>query len=154
MAETFPKGHPTAPPHLQGIDCDAEDWRSKDDDYWRTVLSADQFAVCRRAGTERPFSGTYCERKEPGRYRCVCCGASLFEAATKFDSGTGWPSFTTPLAPEAVVSIPDYSHGMIRVEVRCKRCNAHLGHVFEDGPPPTGQRYCINSVCLIHEPLR
>lgn len=154
MGVTFPPDHPTAPPHLRGIDCDVVDWMSKDEAYWRSALSADQFAVCRHAGTERPFTGEFCSRKEPGRYRCVCCGLELFEATTKFDSGTGWPSFTAPITPGAVVEYPDRTHGMIRVEVRCSRCAAHLGHVFEDGPPPTGRRYCINSVCLIHEPKR
>ena len=154
MTNTFPDDHPTAPPHLRGIDCDAVDWTAKDEGYWRSVLTPEQFAVCRHAGTERPFTGAYCGRKEPGRYRCVCCGLPLFEATTKFDSGTGWPSFTAPLTPEAIAEHADRSHGMIRVEVRCGRCAAHLGHVFEDGPPPTGLRYCINSICLLHEPNR
>jgi len=154
MGETFPQGDPTAPEHLRGIDCDAVDWGAKDEAYWRGVLTVEQFAVCRRSGTERPFTGAHCERKEPGLYRCLCCGAVLFEAGRKFDSGTGWPSFTAPMRAEAIRAIPDYSHGMTRVEVRCARCEAHLGHVFEDGPPPSGLRYCINSVCLIHEPYR
>jgi len=139
------------PPHLRGIDCNSVDWRSKDEEYWRSVLTPAQFAVCRGSGTERPFSGAYCERKEPGRYRCVCCGLPLFEAGAKFDSGTGWPSFTAPLTAGAVEEHADSSHGMVRVEVRCGRCAAHLGHVFDDGPAPTGRRYCINSVCLVHE---
>ena len=144
----------TTPTHLRDVDVGAIDWRSKDESYWRLVLTPEQFVVCRRAGTERPFTGAYCGHKEPGRYRCVCCGALLFEAAAKFDSGTGWPSFTAPAVVGAVVELPDRSHGMIRVEVRCARCDAHLGHVFDDGPPPSGQRYCINSICLFAESPR
>jgi len=138
----------TLPKHLVGIDPTMVDWRAKDKEFWRAVLSPQQFAVCRESATERPFSGAYCESRAPGRYRCVCCGRDLFEAGGKFDSGTGWPSFTAPCDGESVQEFTDRSHGMIRVEVRCGRCDAHLGHVFDDGPPPTGRRYCINSVCL------
>lgn len=144
------RGDAGVPRHLRDVDPEAVDWRSKDVDFWRGVLTPAQFAVCRGAATERPFSGEYCGSKALGRYRCICCGLDLFESTTKFDSGTGWPSFTTPFTAGAVREVPDRSHGMVRVEVRCGRCDAHLGHVFEDGPPPTGRRYCINSVCLYH----
>ncbi len=119
-----------------------------DQDKWREQLSAEQFHVCREKGTERPFSGEYANCKEDGIYHCVCCGEALFDSASKFDSGTGWPSFTLPLAPQAVTEHSDTSHGMRRVEVLCQRCDAHLGHVFPDGPGPGGLRYCINSVAL------
>jgi peptide-methionine (R)-S-oxide reductase len=143
----------TVPGHLVGIDPATVDWRVKDAAYWRAVLTPQQFAVCRESATERPFSGEYCESHAPGRYRCVCCGRDLFEAGMKFDSGTGWPSFTAPFDEAGVKEVPDRSHGMVRIEVRCSRCDAHLGHVFDDGPPPTGRRYCINSVCLFRVAL-
>lgn len=138
--------------HLKTLDPDKIDWRSKDEQYWRSVLTPEQFRVCREAGTERPFSGAYCGTKAIGVYRCSCCGLPLFSSTDKFDSGTGWPSFTEAALPGALVHHEDGSHGMQRVEVRCARCDAHLGHVFDDGPPPSGKRYCINSVCLLHEP--
>lgn len=118
------------------------------DEEWRRRLPAEVYWVARRGGTERPFSGAYVHTKTPGTYHCVCCGAPLFASDDKFDSGSGWPSFTRPAAPEAVRTREDRSHGMIRTEVLCARCDAHLGHVFPDGPEPTGLRYCINSVCL------
>lgn len=137
--------------HLVGINPDTIDWRSKDEAYWREVLTAEQFRVCRQGGTERPFSGQYCGTKAVGQYRCSCCGQPLFSSASKFDSGTGWPSFGEAALPGALQYLKDTSHGMVRTEVRCNRCDAHLGHVFDDGPPPQGKRYCINSVCLLHE---
>ena len=121
------------------------------EDEWRKKLTPDQFRVARQKGTERPFSGEYCEAHEPGRYVCVCCRTLLFDSSLKFDSGTGWPSFTQPSSESAVSYHRDDSHGMIRVEVCCNVCDAHLGHVFPDGPPPSGLRYCINSVSLVKE---
>lgn len=120
----------------------------KTDEQWRKDLSPEQFHVCRERGTERPFSGTYWDSKDQGVFKCVCCGEPLFSSEHKFDSGTGWPSFWQPLNDEAVASEEDRSHGMVRVEVHCHKCGAHLGHVFPDGPQPTGLRYCINSVSL------
>ncbi|MDT8342620.1 MAG: peptide-methionine (R)-S-oxide reductase MsrB, partial [Longimicrobiales bacterium] len=111
-------------------------------------LPAEVFRVTRARGTERPFSSLLCSRFEPGRYACVCCGTLLFDAAGKFESGTGWPSFTQPLDPAVVGHRADNAHGMRRVEVTCAVCDAHLGHVFPDGPPPGGLRYCINAVAL------
>jgi len=120
------------------------------DEEWRKRLTPEEYAVLRRHGTERPGTGCFLGTKEPGVYVCAGCGNPLFRSGAKFESGTGWPSFTAPLAPDALVEIEDRSHGMFRTEVRCARCDGHLGHVFPDGPPPTRLRYCMNSVAMRH----
>ena len=120
----------------------------KSDEQWKKELTPDQYQVCRNKGTERPFTGEYYKTKAPGIYKCVACGNELFDSDTKFDSGTGWPSFYQPLSGESVETEEDSTHGMRRTEVMCNSCGAHLGHVFPDGPRPTGLRYCINSAAL------
>ena len=124
----------------------------KTDAQWRRVLTPEQYRVTRHKGTEAPFSGEYYKSDAQGVYRCVCCGEPLFSSDTKFDAHCGWPSFSKPIDSEHVKFVADHSHGMHRIEVQCRKCGAHLGHVFDDGPQPTGQRFCINSVSLKLEP--
>lgn len=120
----------------------------KTDQEWKAQLSSEQYLVTRQHGTERPFSSEMCSLFEPGLYACVCCGSLLFDASQKFESGTGWPSFTQPLQDNAIAYHADRSYGMVRVETLCNTCEAHLGHVFPDGPAPSGLRYCMNAVAL------
>ena len=120
----------------------------KSPEEWKSILTPEQYEICIKKGTEPPFSGEYCNTKEKGVYKCVCCGEILFQSETKFDSGSGWPSFWDPVSDEKIEYISDHSYGMIRTEVNCKKCGAHLGHVFDDGPKPTNLRYCINSISL------
>ncbi|MBZ0093441.1 MAG: peptide-methionine (R)-S-oxide reductase MsrB [Sulfuricellaceae bacterium] len=124
---------------------------SKSKEEWQAELTPEQYRVCREKGTERAFTGAYWDSKEQGGYRCACCGAALFSSATKFDSGTGWPSFWAPQGPDSVAMETDTTLSMPRTEVLCRQCGAHLGHVFADGPEPTGLRYCINSVSLVFD---
>jgi peptide-methionine (R)-S-oxide reductase len=124
----------------------------RSDEEWRKLLSSEEYQVLRRKGTERAFTGRYWQTKEPGTYVCAACGNALFSSETKYESGSGWPSFYAPLEDEAVATETDYSHGMVRTEAMCARCGSHLGHVFEDGPAPTGLRFCMNSASLKLEP--
>ncbi len=120
----------------------------KSEKEWKVILSDEQFRITRLKGTERSFSGQYCEAHEAGLYNCICCDEPLFDSSIKYDSGSGWPSFTQPIKENAIKYEKDRSFGMTRIEVMCNTCDAHLGHVFQDGPPPSGLRYCINSISL------
>jgi len=124
----------------------------KTEEQWRQQLPQESFEITRHCSTERPFSGKYWDLHDKGIYRCICCGEALFDSDAKFDSGTGWPSFWRPVAEENIEKTDDMIHGMVRTEISCRRCGAHLGHLFEDGPQPTGQRYCLNSGALRFEP--
>ncbi len=126
-------------------------YKQKTEQQWRQELGDDAFYVCRQQGTEPPFSGKLLHNKDTGLYHCTCCQAPLFSSQNKYDSGCGWPSFDAPINSDAIRYLQDNSHGMQRVEIRCQRCDSHLGHVFEDGPKTTGERYCVNSISLIFE---
>jgi methionine-R-sulfoxide reductase len=139
-------GKPTEPKTVERV--------VKSDDAWRKQLTPEQYEIARGKGTERPFCGVFYDHKKPGVYTCVCCDLPLFSSNAKFESGTGWPSFFQPFARENVTTIEDSSHGMRRVEILCARCDGHLGHVFEDGPKPTGLRYCLNSASLVFKPTK
>jgi peptide-methionine (R)-S-oxide reductase len=143
------KAPPAAPPHSHD---DAKYSVHKSDAEWRAQLSPEQYKVARHAATEHPFSGKYWDHAAEGRYNCVGCGTPLFDSGTKFDAGCGWPSYYQPINAKVVERVVDATHGMVRVEVRCNNCGTHLGHVFEDGPKPTGERFCINSAAIDFQP--
>ena len=130
------------------VACGESHWKAKSEEEWKKTLSPEQYRIAREAGTERAFTGKYWNEKRPGIYVCAGCGQPLFSSETKFDSGTGWPSFWQPVMKQAVSEHRDEAHGMVRTEVKCSQCQAHLGHVFDDGPAPTGLRYCMNSAVL------
>lgn len=145
--------HTTHQPTMTHAHDDARYPVQKSDHEWRQELDRQQYEVTRHAATERAFSGCYWDHFEAGRYNCVGCGTPLFESSTKFDAGCGWPSYWQPINSEVVERVVDRGHGMVRVEVRCNHCGSHLGHVFEDGPAPTGERFCINSASIRFEPV-
>lgn len=137
--------------HLKNLNTDQINWNEKDESYWKSVLSPKQYEVSRKGGTETPFSGYYYKFEKDGNYYCSNCGQLLFKSDSKFDSGSGWPSFSELAKEGAVDLLKDSSHGMNRTEVKCSRCKAHLGHLFDDGPAPSRKRYCVNSVSIFHE---
>ncbi|MGE5609266.1 MAG: peptide-methionine (R)-S-oxide reductase MsrB [Bacillota bacterium] len=128
--------------------CGTAHWKAKTDAEWRKLLTPEQYRIAREAGTERAFTGKYWNTHTPGIYHCAICGQPLFSSETKFESGTGWPSFYKPISAEAITTQADHAYGTLRTEINCSQCGAHLGHVFDDGPPPTGLRYCLNSAVL------
>ncbi|HEX2973123.1 MAG TPA: peptide-methionine (R)-S-oxide reductase MsrB [Tepidisphaeraceae bacterium] len=142
----------TRPAASCGVDensaCGTAHWKAKTDTEWRQLLTPEQYRIAREAGTERPFTGKYWNTHTPGVYHCAVCNQPLFSSDTKFESGTGWPSFYKPISTEAITTEEDHAYGMVRTEVKCSQCGAHLGHVFDDGPRPTGLRYCLNSAVL------